>query len=113
MEGKRHFDDSCLSNEFLLSSEDTAIQMALVKQCANFSVVGAVPFATFAQTFNRKVGYEATCKKGNQGTPGGPAIKQMKRWVNMYYIFYIAFRHFHAVMKTAFLRFSFVYKFEG
>ena len=67
-ERKRHFDDDCLMNKFLLSSEDTAFQMALVKQCGNFLVVGAVSFATFSQTFNRRFGYDVTCKKGNQGT---------------------------------------------
>ena len=45
-EGKRHFNDDCVSNEFLLSTEHTS-----------FLVVGAVPFATFAQTFNRRFGY--------------------------------------------------------
>jgi len=57
--------------------------MTLVKQCANFSVVGAVPFATFAQTFNRRFGYDVSREKGNKGTPSGPAIKRMKRWVNI------------------------------
>ena len=52
-EGKRHFNDDCLKKH-LLSSEDTAFQTTFVKQCANFLVVGAVPFATFAQVFNRR-----------------------------------------------------------
>ena len=33
-----------------------------MKQCANVLVVGAVPFATFAQTFNRRFGYGGTSK---------------------------------------------------
>ena len=58
LEGKRQFNDDYLANEFLLSSVDTAFQNALVKQCASVLVVGAVPFATFAQTFNRRFGYD-------------------------------------------------------
>lgn len=62
--------------------------------CANLLVVDAVPFATFAQTFNRKFGYDVSCKIGHKGTSSGPAIKRMKRWVNICYIFCIAFGNF-------------------
>ena len=83
LEGKRQFNDDCLANEFLLSSEDTAFQNALVKQCASFLVVGAVPFATFAQTFNRRFGYDegydGTSKSNENGIQRGPAVKRMKR----------------------------------
>ena len=78
-EGKRQFNDDCLANLFLLSSEDTAFQNALVKQCANFLVVGAVPFATFAQTFNRRFGYDGRSKSNENGIQSGPAVKRMKR----------------------------------
>ena len=80
LEGKRHFNDDCLSNEFLLSSEDTAFQKALVKQCANFLVVAALPFATFAQTFNRRFGYDGTSTSNDNGIQSGPAVKRMKRY---------------------------------
>ena len=80
LEGKRHFNDDCLSNEFLLSSEDTAFQKALVMQCANFLVVGALPFATFAQTFNRRFGYDGISKSNYNGIQSGPAVKRMKRY---------------------------------
>ena len=79
-EGKRHFNDDCLSNEFLLSSEDTAFQNALVKQCANFLIVGAVPFTTFAQTFNRRFGYDGTSKSNSNGIQSGPVVKRTKRY---------------------------------
>ena len=54
MDKKRHYNSDCFSNEFLLSTEETAFQMTLLKQCAMFLVVGAVPFATFAETYNRR-----------------------------------------------------------
>ena len=78
-EGKRQFNDNCKANEFLLSSEDTAFQNALVKQWANFLVVGAVPFATFARTFNRKFGYDGSSKSNENGIQSGPAVKIIKR----------------------------------
>ena len=78
LEGKRQFNDDCKANEFLLTSEDTAFQNALVKQCANVLVVGAVPFASFAQTFNRRFGYDGSSKSNENGIQSGPAVKRMK-----------------------------------
>ena len=78
-DGKRQLNDDCLANEFLLSSENTAFQNALVKQCANFLVVGAMPFATFAQTFNRRFGCYGRSKSNESGIQSGPAVKRMKR----------------------------------
>ena len=51
------------SNEFLLSSEDTAFDMSLIRQCGNFLVVGAVPFSTFAKTYNRQFGFSVEANK--------------------------------------------------
>ena len=95
LERKRHFNDNCLSNKFLLSSEDTAFQNTLVKQCANFLVVGAVPFSTSAQTFNRRFGYDGTRKTNHNGIQSGPAVKRMKRYVTYFKLkLSISFCHF-------------------
>ena len=52
LNGKRQFDLECLDDEFFLSSEDTAFQTSLLKDCANFFIVGAVLFATFTMLYN-------------------------------------------------------------
>ena len=43
-DGKRMFDNDCLTNEFLLTSEDTAIDMTLLKYLDEEEAQGACPF---------------------------------------------------------------------
>lgn len=85
LNGQRHFDENCLENEFLLSSEDTAFDMSLIRQCGNFLVVGAVPFSTFAKTYNRQFGYSVEANEDSEGQlaeePKG-SVKRMKRLVS-------------------------------
>lgn len=66
-EGKRYYNDDCLSNEFLLLFEDIVFQNTLVRQCANFLVVGVVLFVIFVQIFNRRFGYDGTFKSNYNG----------------------------------------------
>jgi len=56
-DGIKYFDKHCLDNNFLLSTEDTAFDMALIRQCSNLLVVGAVAFSTFTTSYNRRFGY--------------------------------------------------------
>ena len=44
--GKRQFETDCLEIDFLLSSEDTAVGLPLIRQCANLLIVGAAAFST-------------------------------------------------------------------
>jgi len=72
----KHIDAGCLNNEFLLSSEDTAFHLPLIRQCASLLNVGAVPFSTFATSYNRQFSYsKESCSEIN-GSVGG---KRMKR----------------------------------
>ena len=76
----KHVDVNCLDNEFLLSSEDTAFHMSLMRQCASLLVVGAVPFSTFATSYNRRFGYikqRLSAEEHNSG--GSKGTKRMKR----------------------------------
>ena len=86
LNGQRQFDENCLENEFLLSSEDTAFDMSLIRQCDNFLVVGAVPFSTFARTYNRQFGYSLEVNDDSEaqlvGEPKG-GVKRMKRLVSL------------------------------
>ena len=71
-------DENALKKEFLLSSEDTPFQLSLLKQCSNLLIVGAVPFSTFANSYNRRFGY--CCKSvGEENAVKGS--KRMKRFV--------------------------------
>lgn len=51
------FDDDCLTNEFLLTSEDTAIDMQLLKYLDQEVVQGACPFFLKAKVYNSVHGY--------------------------------------------------------
>ena len=44
--GKRQLETDCLENDFLLSSEDTAVGLSSIRQCANLLIVGALAFST-------------------------------------------------------------------
>lgn len=79
LNGKRQFNEDVLEGHFLLSSEDTAFDLSLLRQCANFLIVGAVPFATFAMAFNRKFGFSSLCNDDEERKINGPAVKRMKR----------------------------------
>lgn len=80
--GERQFDDSCLDNQFLLSSEDTAFDLSLIRQCASLLVVGAVPFFTFARSYNRRFDYTGYCDDTEGYCVEEKAtVKRMKRLV--------------------------------
>lgn len=76
IEGQKHFDAATLQLPFLLSTEDTAFDMILLKECSNLLVVGAVPFSTFASAYNRRFGYRNISNKDEK-----PKFKRLKRYV--------------------------------
>jgi hypothetical protein len=55
--GKHYFDDDCLNNEFLLTSEETAFHVPLLKECGSLLLVGALAFSSFASSYNHRFGY--------------------------------------------------------
>lgn len=73
--GKRHFEIDCLENDFLLSSEDTALGMSLIRQCANLLIVGAVPFSTYSKSYNRRFGYHGNVNEA------GSSFANEKLWL--------------------------------
>ena len=72
----KDIDAGCLNNEFLLSSEDTAIHLFLIRQCASLLNVGAVPFSTFASSYNRRFYYSKEGCSEINGSVGGKQIKR-------------------------------------
>ena len=86
LNGKRQFDLECLDDEFFLSSEDTAFQTSLLKDCANFLIVGAVPFATFAMVYNRRSGFKCGLQEGEGSSGSAPVVKRMKRYCREFMI---------------------------
>ena len=60
--GKKYPSDECLQKDYLLSSEDTAFHMSVLRQCQSLLCCGAVPFSTFAASYNWRFGYV----KGNR-----------------------------------------------
>ncbi|CAB4017095.1 Hypothetical predicted protein [Paramuricea clavata] len=55
--GNRYFNEDCLEQDFLLTSEETAYHIPLLEECESLLVVGAVPFSTFASSYNRRFKY--------------------------------------------------------
>ena len=56
-DGIKYFDKQSLQNKYLLSTEDTAFDMSLIRQCSSLLIVGAVAFSTFSASCNRRFGY--------------------------------------------------------
>lgn len=79
IEGKKHYDLSCLQLPFLLSTEDTAFDMTLLKQCKSMLIVGAVAFATFSASYNRQFGYKSGKNEAHEEELQGKRRKRVKR----------------------------------
>ena len=75
MNGTRQYDRDSLSLDFLLSSEDTAFEMSLVAECGNLLFLGAVPFSTYASSYNRRFNYNKQPTTGTEDTK----VKRRKR----------------------------------
>ena len=73
--GEKHYDDHTLQLEFLQSSEDSAFEMALLEQYSNLLIVGAIPFSTYTQSYNRRFGYH----KDNALEENHHKVKRSKR----------------------------------
>ena len=76
-DGEKFCDQDILSIDFLLSTEDTAFDVQLLKECSNMLVIGAMPFSTYASSYNRRFGYNKT----NANEELAPTVKIMKRYV--------------------------------
>lgn len=76
-DGKKTYDEDVLSNDFILSSEDTAFDAKLLEECSNLLVIGAVPFSTYASSYNRRFCYS----KNDKDEVQNPKVKRMKRYV--------------------------------
>ena len=73
----RHFNGDSVSSEFLLSSDDTAFEIDVLAEFSNFLVIGAVPFSTYAASYNRRFQY---CKVEITNDLDS-RVKRMKRYV--------------------------------
>ena len=78
VDGKRHFNRDSVLSEFLLSSEDTAFQMDVLAEYNNLLVIGAVPFSTYAASYNRRFQYSKMATTNDIDTK----VKRMKRYVD-------------------------------
>ena len=82
VDGKRHFNRDSVSLEFLLSSEDTAFEMDILVEFSNLLVIGAVPFSTYASSYNRRFQY---CKVATTNNLDA-RVKRMKRYGDTFVI---------------------------
>ena len=74
--GKHYFDDDCLNDEFLLTSDETAFHVPLLIECGSLLLVGTLPFLCFASSYNHRFSHgkvKDTCDKSK--------AKRMKRLV--------------------------------
>ena len=75
---KKHFINESLHLEFLFSTEDTAFEFALLQQYAQLLVLGALPFSTFAASYNRRFKYHNLDLEVGEGHP---RVKRLKKYV--------------------------------
>lgn len=70
LNGQRQYDlESVLHGDFLLPTENTEFDMNLVQSFCSLLVVGALPFSTFADSYNRRFGYNHKKKEADQPPP--------------------------------------------
>ena len=74
-QGNEKYSLDILDFNFMLSSEDTAFDTELLKECGNLLVIGATPFSTYASSYNRRFGYNKTERSEQHST----TVKRMKR----------------------------------
>ena len=67
--GNRTFDIDCLSNEFLMSTDETAIDMMLLRYLNEDVIQGAVPFLLKSKVYNTVHGYSDTAKEKPSDEP--------------------------------------------
>ena len=75
---KKHFTNESLQLEFLLSTEDTAFEFSLLQQYAHLLVLGALPFSTFAASYNRLFNYHNV---DPEVCEVHPRVKRLKKYV--------------------------------
>lgn len=76
-DGQKRYDHDVLHLDYLQSSEDTAFDIQLLKECGSLLVLGALPFSTYASSYNKRFGYNKKEKQGDHN----PAVKRIKRYV--------------------------------
>lgn len=70
----KHYSEDALQLDYLLSTEDTAFEMTFLQDYANLLFLGALPFSTYAASYNRRFGYYQT-----SNADGRPKVKRMKK----------------------------------
>ena len=76
-DGQKRYDYDVLHLDYLQAFEDTAFDMQLLKECGSLLVLGALPFSTYASSYNKRFGYNKKEKQDDQN----PAVKRIKRYV--------------------------------
>lgn len=80
-EEKRVFDSGCLEKEFLLSTEDTAIDMQILKYLDQEVVQGACPFLLKAKVYNSVHGYGNMTEKDLGGVSEESVSSKKRRYI--------------------------------
>ena len=78
-DGRRMFEDDCLTKEFLLTSEDTAIDMTLLKYLDEEVVQGACPFLLKAKVYNSVHGYSANEQEEESNDLGEDGVMKPRK----------------------------------
>ncbi len=95
--GNRTFDSDCLSNEFLMSTDETAIDMMLLKYLNEDVIQGAVPFLLKSKVYNTVHGYSHTTNEDPTGETLLLSNNQPARRRGFYDIF---FCHSHVFLNS-------------
>ncbi len=89
--GERYFEDDFEDMEFLILSEETVFDMTLMRENASLLVMGALPFRTFAASYNRRFKYGSSLGNVNGEKS---KVKRMKRFEAFLLIYFVTFDNF-------------------
>jgi len=56
--GEKHHEVNSIQYDILLSSEETAFDMSMMREMSALLIAGAVPFSTYATAYNKRFGYK-------------------------------------------------------
>ena len=76
-DGQKRYDHDVLHLDYLQASEDTAFDIQLLMECGSLRALGALPFSTYASTYDKRFGYNRDERQDDEN----PGVKRMKRYV--------------------------------
>ncbi len=95
--GERYFEDDFEDMEFLISSEETVFDMTLMRENASLLVMGALPFTTFAASYNRRFKYGSSLGNADREKSKVKRMKRFETFLLIYRCMYHRIPQYHKI----------------